>query len=102
MTRKTQFTAQFRREAASLVLDKSQTYKEACDATGVNENMLYRWVAQLRAERSGSPAAGMAQTPDQQRIQELEERIRCLEMERDILKKAAALLIADDFKSMPR
>ncbi|WP_410012460.1 transposase [Sodalis sp. C49] len=102
MTRKTTFSMEFRREAASLVLDKNHTYKEACDATGVNENILYRWVAQLRAERSGIMPPGMAVTADQQRIQELEERIRCLEMERDILKKAAALLITDDFKSLPR
>ncbi|NDL63771.1 transposase [Acerihabitans arboris] len=101
MTKKNKFTAEFRREAASLVLDNSHTYREACDATGVDENILYRWVAQLRAERSGIMPPGMAVTPDQQRILELEERIRCLEMERDILKKAAALLITDEFKSLP-
>lgn len=100
MFKKNTFNAHFQREAASLVLDQHHTYKEACDATGVKENIMFRWVTQLRSERNGVMPAGMAATPEQQRIQELEERIRCLEMERDILKKAAALLITDEFKNL--
>ncbi len=36
-------------------------------------------------------------TPEQQKIQELEARINRLEREKDILKKATALLMADEF-----
>ena len=36
-------------------------------------------------------------TPEQQKIQELEARINRLEREKAILKKATALLMADEF-----
>ena len=55
-----------------------------------------RWVNQLRDERRGkTPERSRAMTPDQQRIQELEAKIRKIEREKDILKKATALLMSD-------
>lgn len=42
------------------------------------------------------PPIGKALTPEQQKIQELEARINRLEREKDILKKATALLMADE------
>jgi transposase len=57
-----------------------------------------RWVDQLAGERHGkTPAKSRAMTPDQQRIQELEARIRKIEREKEILKKATALLMSDSF-----
>ncbi len=100
MTKKTRFTAEFKQEAASLVLDQNYTQREACDSTGVSESAMDRWVTQLRAKRSGITPQGKAISPDHQRIQELEKLCKRLEMERDILKKATALLMSDEFKSM--
>ena len=65
---------------------------------GVGESALRRWVQQLAEERQGITPKGKAMTPEQQRIQELEERCRRLEMEKSILKKATALLMSDDWK----
>lgn len=57
-----------------------------------------RWVAQLRAERGGqTPATSAALTPEHQRIQELEARLRKVEREKEILKKATALLMSDSW-----
>jgi transposase len=57
-----------------------------------------RWVDQLAGERRGkTPTKSRAMTPDQQRIQELEARIRKIEREKEILKKATALLMSDSF-----
>jgi transposase len=39
-------------------------------------------------------------TPEQKRIQELEAQVKRLEQEKDILKKASALLMSDEFKRM--
>jgi len=38
-------------------------------------------------------------TPDQQRIQALEAHIKRIEREKEILKKATALLMSDSMKS---
>ncbi|GFZ77215.1 hypothetical protein GCM10011403_20380 [Pseudohongiella nitratireducens] len=91
------FTAEFKKEAASLVLDQQYSVLEASRSLDVGENVLRRWVNQLRAEREGITPKGKALTPDQQRIQELEKRVRDLETEKRILKKATALLMSDDW-----
>lgn len=39
-----------------------------------------------------------ALTPEQREIQALKKRVQRLEMEKDILKKATALLVADEIK----
>jgi transposase len=92
------FSIEFKHETACLVLDQDYSVREACDAVGVGETAVRRWVDQLKAERRGqTPARSRAMTPDQQRIQELEARIRKIEREKEILKKATALLMSDSF-----
>lgn len=96
MTRKRRsFTAEFKQEAASLVLDQGYTIPQACTSLGVGETALRRWVQQLSEEREGVTPKGKALTPEQWRIQELEARCKRLEMEKEILKKATALLMSD-------
>lgn len=98
-TRRT-FTSEFKREAASLVLDQQYSIKEACDSMGVGETGMRHWVNQLRSERSGlTPQGSRALTEDHQRIQVLEARVKRLEREKDILKKASALLISDSWNA---
>ncbi len=57
---------------------------------------LARWAKQLQQERGSITPTAKALTPEQQRIQELEARINRLEREKAILKKATALLMADE------
>ena len=90
------FTIEFKHEAASLVVDQSYTVRQACEAVGVTETAMRRWVNQLRLERSGgTPAGAKALTGDQQEIQRLKKQVTQLEREKDILKKATALLMSD-------
>ncbi len=90
------FSPEFKQEAACLVLDQGYTILEACRSLGVGDTALRRWVQQLKDEREGITPNGKALTPEQRRIQELEARCKRLEMEKDILKKATALLMSDD------
>ena len=94
------FTPEFKLEAASLVLDQGYSIAEARRSLGIGDTALRRWVDQLRAERDGETPASKAMTPEQKRIQELEARVKRLEQEKDILKKASALLMSDEFKRM--
>ena len=97
MTKKRRtFSPEFKQEAASLVLDQGYSYPQACTSLGVGESALRRWVNQLADERQGVTPKGKALTPEQQRIQELEARCKRLEMEKNILKKATALLMSDN------
>lgn len=95
MARRT-FTTEFKHDAASLVLDQGYSIPQASEAMNVGQTAMRRWVEQLRQERRGiTPLKSRALTPEQQRIQELEEHVRKLEREKEILKKATALLMSD-------
>ncbi|WP_457870654.1 IS3 family transposase [Pseudomonas aeruginosa] len=81
------FSAEFKREAAALVLDQGYSYIDACRSLGVVDSALRRWVKQLEAERQGVTPKSKALTPEQQKIQELEARINRLEREKAFIKK---------------
>lgn len=54
----------------------------------------------LRAERKGKvPLKGEAMTPEQPEIQELKRKLRRVEEEKEILKKATALLMSDSLSN---
>ncbi|MGG1974079.1 IS3 family transposase [Pseudomonas aeruginosa] len=86
------FSAEFKREAAALVLDQGYSYIDACRSLGVVDSALRRWVKQLEAERQGVTPKSKALTPEQQKIQELEARINRLERENAIFKKGYSSL----------
>ncbi|WP_085983120.1 IS3 family transposase [Pseudomonas asplenii] len=81
------FSAEFKREAAGLVLDQGYSHIEASRSLAVVESALRRWVNQLQQERNGVTPQSKALTPEQQKIQELEARIARLEREKSIFKK---------------
>ncbi|HBN8564492.1 IS3 family transposase [Pseudomonas aeruginosa] len=86
------FSAEFKREAAALVLDQGYSHIDACRSLGVVDSALRRWVKQLEAERQGVTSKSKALTPEQQKIQELEARINRLERENAIFKKGYSSL----------
>nr|WP_321460891.1 IS3 family transposase [uncultured Vibrio sp.] len=81
------FSAEFKMDAASLVLDQGYSVPEAARSMNVGETALRRWVDQLKIERGGTTPTAKALTPEQQKIQELEARISRLEREKAIPKK---------------
>jgi len=97
-TRRT-FSAEFRLESAQLVVDQGYTAVEAAEAMGVGLSTMNKWVKQLREERKGKTPKASALTPEQIEIQQLKKRIKYLEEEKDILKKATALLMSDSLNN---
>ena len=100
MTKKNRptYSTEFKHEAASLVLDKNYSITEATRAMGVSNSALNRWVKQLESERAGKTPNSKAFTEDQRKVQELEARLKQIEWENDILKKATALLMSGNIK----
>lgn len=87
ISKRRQYTDEFRREAVNLVTEQGYKASEAARNLGINEGMLRRWIK----KHSGITAVeSAALTADQQRIKALEKQVRQLEMEREILKKATA------------
>ena len=85
---KRNFSPEFRLEAAQLVIDQNYSIRQAAEAMNVGLSTMDKWVRQLRQERNGESPKATPMTPDQLKIRELEQRIRRIEMEKDILKKA--------------
>ena len=95
------FSKEFKIDSASLVIDKNYSILEASKAVDVSESAMRKWVKQLTDERNGvTPSKGAALTPEHEQIQLLQAKIRRIERENDILKKATALLISDVNKSL--
>lgn len=66
------FSAEFKREAADLVLKQNYSFIEASRSLCIGETALRRWVDQLQQERTGVTPHSKALTPEQQKTQELE------------------------------
>ena len=101
MTKKTRrtFSPEFKLEAAELVVEHGYSVRKACEAMGVGKSTMEYWVRQLREERKGQTPKGTALTPEQREIQRLKKELRRVEEEKEILKKATALLMSDSLSN---
>jgi len=83
------YDASFKEEVLKMVFN-GRAVSEVAQSLGVGENLIYRWKSRSQKHQSGavSCTAGITVTEEQQA---LFRRIKELEMERDILKKALGI-----------
>ena len=93
------YSAAIKLETAQLVVDQGYTQEEAAKAMGVGKSTVSKWVTQLKQERNGLPPSASPMTPEQIEIRELKKQIQRIELEKDILKKATALLMSDSLNN---
>lgn len=86
--KKRNFSAEFKRESAQLVVDQNYTVADAAKAMDVGLSTMTRWVKQLRDERRGKTPKASPITPEQIEIRERRKKLQRIEMENEILKKA--------------
>ena len=84
------FDASFKLEVARMVQEQGLSVAQVCQSTGVGRTAVRRWVAQLQAEQPGQPGIGKSLTADQQRIRQLEQELKQLKSDNELLKKASA------------
>ena len=77
------FTPEFKQEAIRFLKDTGKSLADVAEELGISATSLSRW----RDELEGSTAT--EESPEQELLR-LRKRVRELEMEREILKKAAA------------
>lgn len=97
--RRPNFSPEFRLEAAQLVVDQNYSVQEAADSMGVALSTMSKWARQLKDERKGIPQKATPMTPEQLKIRELEKKLARVEEEKEILKKATALLMSDSMRN---
>ena len=86
MGRRSKYPEESRQRAAQLVLDSRRSIREAGEL-GINHETLRNWVAAERRQRAEGPAALSAD--ERLELARLRRKVAELELEREILKKAA-------------
>ena len=92
-------TEEFKADAVQLVVAQGYSYSKACEAMGVGDTALRRWVAQWRTQQAEPPRTELEVMADRRRIRELEARVTELEREREILKKSTAFFVEREQRS---
>ncbi len=76
--KKRNFSAEFKRESAQLVVDQNYTVADAASAMDAGLSTMTRWVKQLRDERQGKTPKASPMTPEQIEIRELRKNYNAL------------------------
>src|ERR671933_207636 len=95
MKERKQFTKEFKEEAVRLVTEQGRTIGDAAQSLGVSPWTMSRWVKAARSEGADAFRGQGQRTPLEQENFELRQKVRQLEEERAILKKAAAYFAKD-------
>ena len=84
---KPSYPLEFRREAVELLRFSGRSVAQIAKELGVSDQTLRDW--RKRADVDAGRAEGLT-SDEKVELRELRRRVRTLEMERDVLKKAAA------------
>ena len=95
MKSRKKYSKEFKLDAVSLVLEQDYTRTEAAKSPGIDSRMLGRWVKEHQANDGQAFRGNGKLTPEQEEIKKLKARVKRLEMERDLLKKATAFFAAE-------
>lgn len=88
-----QYSKDFKIEAVKLVTDKGMKISEAAKDLGVSHPTLASWVKEYQKDSNKAfPGKGKLSTEDE-RVRQLEQQVKRLTMERDILKKAMGYFV---------
>jgi transposase len=90
MKERKQFTKQFKQGAVRLVTEQGRTISDAAQSLDISPWTLSRWIKAAKNEGTEAFRGQGQRTAEQQELYELRQRVRQLEEERTILKKAAA------------
>ena len=90
------FSAEFKAEAVRLCRLGDRTVGQVAKDLDLTETALRDWVRRAPTEASqGAPASALSGN-ERDELTELRKRVKRLEMERDILKKAAAFFAKEN------
>ncbi len=93
------YTAQYRVDAARLVIDSGRSIAQVSLQIGVGEQLLGRWVAAERARMDEPPPA--VDLDERAELERLRVENAVLRMDRGFLKKAAAFFATENASPRP-
>ena len=89
------FTAEFKREAVSLLASSRRPLTQVASELGIQPSLLRSWRGALsgavKTAGPGASAAAAAPSPEQTEIRRLQKELERAQTERDILKKTISI-----------
>ena len=86
LTKRKQFSSEFKREAVRLVTEGGLSIAQAARDLGLNDNMVSRW--KKEAQQNGQRAFPGQGHPQDEELSRLRREVEVLRQEREVLKKA--------------
>ena len=90
-----QFTAEFKADAVRLCTAGGQSIRDVAKNLDLTETALREWVRRAQVDAGEGPKEALT-TAEREELSELRRRVKRLEMEREILKKAAAFFAKEN------
>ena len=88
MTTRKKYSKEFKLDAVSLIAEQGYTRSEAARSLDINTNMLGRWMKEFQSDDGQAFRGNGKLTPEQEENRRLKARVKRLQMEKEILKKA--------------
>jgi transposase len=86
------YTKEFKSDAVKLVLEHGYSANEVARRLGINQTNVSRWVREYRQDNEPTVEGGATHSELEAEIKRLRKENQRLQMEREILKKAAAFV----------
>ncbi len=83
------YDADFKKEVLKMI-ESGRSVPDISQSLGIGSNLIYTWAKRSRSSSAGSNSGGSILVVDEEKLS-LNKRIKELEMERDILKKALGI-----------
>ena len=83
------FSKEYKAEVVGLISKGGRSIGTVARELDLSETAVRRWVAQAEIDGGGGPAGALT-TVEREELAQLRKRVKTLEMEREILKKATA------------
>jgi Transposase and inactivated derivatives len=85
---KKKYDREFKMNTVRLIQEEGKTVAQVAREMGLHENTLYRWLSEVKTDGTKAfPGSGNL-VPDDKAMKDLQKRVRDLEEENEILKKA--------------
>ena len=88
--RRRRFDAQFKLDAVRLIQQGNRSVREIACELGVRNELLYRWQRELATDAKNAFPGQGKRKPEQEQLHQLQQELKRVTEERDILKKALA------------
>ncbi|MCU7881569.1 MAG: transposase [Candidatus Thiodiazotropha sp. (ex Lucinoma aequizonata)] len=92
MATRRKYSKEFKLDASSLLEEQGYATTEVASSLGIRPELIRRWICKRQADDGQAFRGNGKRTPEQEEIKKLKTKMKCLKMEKEILKKSDDIL----------